>query len=208
MSLWLKVVIGLGIIILSMVLFRVLPIVYDIVSTASITLKNSKELILPRLLLESELTEFQKRLPSKPLLNTGLSVVYVIDRSHSVKYITSSDLQKLEISKDELHNIAILNLKKRFSKEVVEKCIADNSVTVLKTMDSYDASRVLLLPEYLPEGVKIVAYIPDKDTLAILPSYDNESIKKLRDVPASGRPLLKNPLLISNQGYELLADNF
>lgn len=124
-------------------------------------------------------------------------------------YLKNIDVQKLGISLEELHVIALNNLEKRFSREIVDKCIANDELTVIKTMDSYDAARILLLPKFLPEGVNVVAYVPDKDTLALLPSPETELIRKLTDIPASGKPLLKTPLLVSNKGYEtvLLAES-
>lgn len=203
MSWWIWLIAGIGIM-LVVILFRRIIIFFDYITTPEITLENIRELIFPKLLLENELSSYQiNELPSKPLNNTGLSVLYVIDRPRSVIYLKNNDYQKLGLNLDELNRIALDNLEKRFSREIVEKCIANNQLTVIKTIDSYDAARILLLPKFLPTDVKIIAHVPDKDTLAIVPSTDYGTMMKLMDIPSSGKPLLKTPLLVSSTGYEI-----
>jgi hypothetical protein len=109
--------------------------------------------LLPRLAPADFLRELPKgaALPHRPLGDTGLLIVYVIDRPRSVEYVSDAHLKELGIDAEALHARAMDNLRK----------IAD------ARGDGHDAARLLLVPERLAPGTSTTAAVPDANTLAL-----------------------------------------
>lgn len=134
--------------------------------------------LLPRLAPADFLRELPKgaALPHRPLGDTGLLIVYVIDRPHSVEYVSDAHLKELGVDADTLHARAMDNLRK----------IAE------VRGDGHDAARLLLVPESLPPGTSTTAAVPDANTLALGTSSCP---------PAGAKPLLPGRLLrVSRDG--------
>jgi hypothetical protein len=75
-------------------------------------------------------------------------------------------------------------------------------MNVIKSMDSYDAARLLLVPDYLNPGEELAAMIPDRDTLVLIKVPQNgdwSPLVKLAKV-AAGDPLYRRPLRVTSAG--------
>jgi len=173
-----------------------------------ISLATHGSKIMPRLAPRAILADLNKsgEAPCRSFAGTGLIITYVIDYPNSVAYISGKQLEELDITEDSLYQLAMTNLAQRFSEQVVFDVLEKKTISVIKTMDSYDATKILLLPQYLPEDAEIVALIPDRDTLAIttIPADgDWSGLKKLAGT-AAGRPLFKFPLLVRRTGFTVI----
>ena len=173
-----------------------------------ITLATHGSKIMPRIVPSSILDEVHKLggIPNRPFADTGLIIAYVFDYPDSVVYITNKHLVELEIDENSLYELAMTNLKKTFSADIIKGVLEKQNVSMLKTMDSYDAARVLLLPANLPENAQVAALIPDRDTLAIAPVPADGNWSKLKKLAraASGKPLFGKPLLVSRKGFKTI----
>jgi hypothetical protein len=142
-------------------------------------------------------------LPAWPSGVAGLSVVLVLDREASVLYLTAGHLQDLGLGGDEALALAKANLAATFARDAVRQAVADRkTISVIKSSDTYDAARLLLVPEYLEAGESIAAMIPDRDTLVLIgPPEDGDWSSHQRLAKnAAGDPLWTEPLLVTPQG--------
>ena len=164
--------------------------------------------LMPRLALPSLRAELPQDadLPYSAVDSLGLEVLYALDAEDSVRYLTRADLQQLGITQEELHDRAMANLRKTFSGETVKDCLDGRKLISIKCMDSYDATRLLLLPAHLGPGDELVAVIPDRDTLvfaAVEPGFDWRTFDELANTPVSDKALLAQPLRVTHEGFEL-----
>ena len=58
-------------------------------------------------------------MPHRPFLDSGLLVTYVLDSEHSMTHITEDTLQQLRLTTESVHRLALENLRKRFTADVV-----------------------------------------------------------------------------------------
>lgn len=93
-------------------------------------------------------------------LSEDLASVYVIDDAHTMVFVCRAHLQRWHRTVDDVHQLAIANLRRHGGAEQVRQLTGDEPV-LLQTGDGYDAARVLLLPE--SEGMLVA--IPDRDVL-------------------------------------------
>jgi hypothetical protein len=78
-------------------------------------------------------------------------------------------------------------------------------MAAIKMMDSFDAARLLIVPEQLREGEELIALIPDRDTLtlvAVPKDGDWGPLRKLARVPDSEHLLLDRPVRVRRGGFE------
>lgn len=146
------------------------------------------------------------KVPTRPVKGLDLRTVYVIDSPNSVRYVTDDDLNDLGLDVKGVHKLALDNLRKRFAAEPVREAVRGALVTI-KEMDSFDAARLLLVPEYLKEGEELAALIPDRDTLTLVPipsDGDWKELRKLARVPASDHLLIDRPVKVSRVGFEVV----
>ncbi len=126
----------------------------------------------------------------------------MLDSEQSVAYLQSEQLADLGISPQEALDLAMENLGQTFKPEPVRAVLDDNSMSVVKSMDTYDAARLLLIPSTLQDGESVAALIPDRDTLVLAPvpaDGDWTSLRKLAR-NADGDPLWTEPLLVTSAG--------
>ena len=87
------------------------------------------------------------------------------------------------------------------------RVVEGKTANAVKAMDSFDAARVLLVPNHLREGEAVAAAIPDRDTLFLAPlpaDGDWNGMRKLaRTRGGSGYHLLNQPLKITRDGFEI-----
>lgn len=157
--------------------------------------------------LESLDTTAEKVLPSCTLEGTPLHVVYVLDSPGAVRYLTHHDLQELAVSISSLHDQTLQNLSKIFPQEMVRKVVEEQVTVSLKTLDTYDASRLLLVREYLNPGESLVALIPDRDTLTLCPwpaNGDCSEFRKLAKIPFSDKLIFDGVLRVTASNIEVV----
>jgi hypothetical protein len=143
--------------------------------------------------------------PNVPLGNTGLYVVYVLDGDASVVYLTRDHLADLGMSDQEVGTLALEHLKRSAPLEnLVREAVEHGSVVSVKQLDTYDAARLLLLPDLLQEGEALVAAVPDRDTLVFLKEPPGGRVEEIQGLllSTSDKPLLKKALRVTNRGIE------
>ena len=98
--------------------------------------------------------------------------------------------------------LAKANLARAFDSTAVRSALSDRSMNVVKTNDTFDAARILLVPQFLEPGESIAAVIPDRDTLvltAVPADGDWSRLRKIAGV-AAGDPLWREPLIVTREG--------
>jgi hypothetical protein len=169
--------------------------------------------IRPRLLTDAALAGMRRNphaaaLPAWPSGVPGLSVVLVLDREASVAYLTDVHLGELGLAHDEALALAKANLACTFARDTVRQAVTNGkNISVVKSCDSYDAVRLLLVPDYLEAGESIAALIPDRDTLVLIapPADGDWTPHRTLARNAAGEPLCTEPLLVTPQGIRRAA---
>lgn len=169
--------------------------------------EEDRERVLPRIVQEEWPMEAARQvgsdpIPSLPLGPSGLSVVFVLDSEQSVAYLQSEQLQDLGVSPEQALDLAKENLGKSFRAEAIRTVMDESAMSVVKSEDTYDAARLLLIPGALAEGESLAALIPDRDTLVLAPVPGDGDWSALRKLArnADGDPLWTEPLLVTSQG--------
>lgn len=176
----------------------------------SLNLNIDGDRIMPRLTLPNFVSGVSRKmkedLPHTPMSALGLTVVYVLDAPESVMYLTSKHLGELGLSIGAVHERALANLEKKFTSDVVRQSMKSSAINVVKTMDSYDAARLLLVPKYLKDGETLAAAIPDRDTLVLCPVPSDDNWTRLLKLArtADGDALLAKPVKVSATGFEVI----
>jgi hypothetical protein len=182
------------------------PVVRDQV----VTLEKYRDRIMPRLVPPSFFREspVNATVPSKAFGQTALSVVYVIDSENSVTFLTSELVKDLGLEATALHELALQNLERVFPASAVRSVIERKTANSFKMMDSFDATRILLVPKHLHSGEWIAAAIPDRDTLFLAPTPlddDWSGMRKVARTPSgTGYRLLDRPLKVGHDGVEVM----
>ncbi len=160
----------------------------------------------PRLLTDADLermaAEVDVPLVVAPLDVEGLHVAVVIDSEHSVAYLDRTSLEQIGLDAAGAVATAIDNLRPSLPRQAFAATLADGATTVIKNLDSYDAARLLVLPQLLSASEELVALIPDRDTLALAPlpaDGDWSSLQRLA-TNAAGDPLWRRPLVVGSSG--------
>lgn len=165
--------------------------------------------VLPRLLhdggvsgLRQAMEASGQRLPVLPSGVAGLSIVFVLDREAAVAYLTEEMLAKLGLTPEQALELARTNLAGRFSRDVVRQAVAGGAVNVVKSGDTFDAARLLLVPGYLEAGESLAAIVPDRDTLVLTPPPSDGDWTALRKIAhaADGDPLYAEPIVVTPAG--------
>jgi hypothetical protein len=133
----------------------------------------------------------------------GLVIAYVLRTDNGATYLTTKQLEDLELDVEALHVRAMENLRRSFAGTRVRRALERGSVQLVNTADSFDATRILLLPEHLAAGEELLAVIPDRETLAFTRVYgaDLEWLRKLARRPASSHALLDRPVRVTREGF-------
>ncbi len=141
-------------------------------------------------------------LPHRALGDTGLVVAYVLDQPTSVAYIHTGQLKELRLDEGGLHERTLANLAPSLPGACVEDALA-GKVVALKSGDSHDATRLLLVPARLREGQELAALVPDSDTLLLLKCPADGNWKALARMakPGTGKAVLPGiPLRVTSAG--------
>ena len=176
---------------------------------ASLDADAERRNVMPRLVtddalaaLRSQVAAGGKALPSLPSGVAGLSIVFVLDREASVAYLTGDLLAELKLTPDEALDVGRANLARTFGRDVVRSAVGSRNINVIKSCDSFDAARLLLVPGYLDAGESLVALIPDRDTLVLTTAPADGDWAGLRKLAraAAGDPLCAEPLIVTSAG--------
>lgn len=165
--------------------------------------------VLARVVNEPMLTKLNSALgwtsvPARALGDTGLFAVLVHDMGQSVRYLNTQAISETRLSFDVLMNLALHGLQTPDVLAALRTAIAADTVTILKTGDSYDAARLLLLPALLRDDQRIVALVPDRDTLLISPMPDAkgwEQLHAMANLRHREDRLLANPIIVDRHGF-------
>lgn len=174
---------------------------------APLALETHGERIMPRLVPPGFFDELppEAAVPHTPVGETGLSVAYVLDLERSVAYLTRGHLEDLGLDRAGVHALALRNLSARTPAEVLRRLCEGDGIQLLRTGDSYDATRLLLLPPHVPEGESRVVAVPDRDSLVVmsLPAGDDlRGARELARTPGGDRPLFDRPLRVTRDRIE------
>lgn len=135
----------------------------------------------------------------------GLLILYVVDSENAVRYVAADQLAALGLDAEALHQRAMANLARRSITELVRGVIDRREVSVVKLGGSLDATRLLLVPEALGEGEELVAVIPDRETLALMPVPQDdrtwELARKMARTPSSPYEILGRPVRVTREGF-------
>lgn len=176
-------------------------------SSGPLDLETHGERVLPRIVGPGFFDQLppEAGIPHTPLGETGLSVTYVLDHPHSVAYLTREHLDELGLDRTRAHALALRNLAGKTDPAVLRKALGSGQVSVIASDDTYGAARLLLVPPQLESGQAVVAAIPDRDTLVLMPGPDAdlEGARKLARTPRTDRPLFDRPLRVTRDGIAL-----
>jgi uncharacterized protein YtpQ (UPF0354 family) len=113
--------------------------------------------------------------------NDELIIVYAEDTPKSVRYLSSSDLEKLQLQRSELRRLACVNLKQLLPTPEVEQ--RDGTFRITAGGD-YDASLLLLEDVWRNDKIQIagemVVAIPARDMLLVVGSHDTQAVQWLK----------------------------
>jgi len=116
-------------------------------------------------------------------LNAELLIVYAVDSSKSIRYLTSEDLSALGIGRSELRVLAVDNLRRILPKvELTEGPL----FSMISAGGAYDASLLLLTEVWTGGSIHvagdIVVAIPSRDVLLVSGSKNVEGLAKMREL--------------------------
>jgi hypothetical protein len=145
---------------------------HDEIGTQALSLKRHGDHLLPHLARPEILNEVPAghSLCHREVEPLGLILTYVVQGEYSFRYVTDADLKKLGITADQLHERAMANLRKRSLRDIVRRVVEERAMVNVAVGGGTDATRILLLPEYLRPGEEVAAMIPDRDTLIVMPA--------------------------------------
>ena len=90
-----------------------------------------------------------------------------VDGEGSVRFLVDGDLKALGLSQAELSAQAKKNLARTTSVEMLRGGLT--ALLAVNTGDSFDAARLLLVPDALRPGEAVAASVPDRDLLILSP---------------------------------------
>jgi len=171
---------------------------------ATLRLETHGGRIRPRLMSAPMLAGMPAEVARSPVPGTPLHVVYVLDSETSVQYLTDAHLKDLGLDAPAVHERALRNLQRVFPPDPVRGTVAGRTVTMVKSGDTYDAARLLLVPGYLQEGEVLAAGVPDRDTLFLTAPPADGDWSRLHELAgaAAGPPLLDRALRVTRAGFE------
>jgi hypothetical protein len=144
-----------------------------------------------------------------PVPSLGLETAYVLDLPGAARPLTEKDLADLGLDLEQLHRLALDNLRANFPRELVATPNENDSGSAIQLGDGFDAARLLLIPENLPAGGELVALIPHRDLIVLLPASTLQDREKLRQGMdqldcANHPPLLDRPVKVTSAGFEVI----
>lgn len=143
----------------------------------------------------------------RPLSNLGLEEVFVLQLPAGTRCLTAADLDDLKLDSEGVHALSLENLRKDFPADLVTTARSSDSGSAVQFGDSFDAARLLLVPEHLEAGEVVVALVPHRDLLVLLPAAileDRERFDQgLTELACEDHPpLLTQGVRVTREGFE------
>lgn len=137
----------------------------------------------------------------------GLVTVYLLEVSDGLRYVSETDRDRLGIDTAELHRRALEPLRRNLPRQMVSDVLRTGNPSAIQFGDTFNATRLLLLPELLHDGEELLALIPHRDMLVLLPPALRQEPDKLDaacKALACGDhpPLFERPLRVTCHGFE------
>ena len=168
---------------------KILPVLKDY-----LYIKQTKELMKDKSNVDDELLVYEK-------LNEILYIVYAFDTLESIRFLSSSDLERLDIKKSQLKEIAIHNLLN--SMPQIQTQGDTSGLSMIIADGNYEASFLLVdelwTKENFPVKGDIVVYIPSRDTVLVTGSEDKENLDKIHTIMYS--PEQAWPYIVADVGF-------
>jgi hypothetical protein len=163
-----------------------------------------KPLLIPRQYLNAAVPS-----PQTPIPSLGLVAVYALALPKKPRFLLEQDRKELGIEIFELHGLALDNLRQDFPQQQVSDALAGEQGTAFQANDYFDAARLLLVPEFLEPNQELIALIPHRDILVLLPGTVRQDEVKLRESVralecGNHPPLLNRPVLVTKSGFEII----
>jgi|CXWL01.1.fsa_nt_gi hypothetical protein len=152
--------------------------------------------------------EGRAALPCADLGAGDLRVVFVLDGRESVRYLNAEALAELGLDVARALALARENLRDSLPQSTVREVVDGGAERRVAVGDTYDAARVLVVGEHLAVGERVVARIPDRDTLVLSPWPDDGNFGPAsQGAGAAGDrdPLCATPLAVSALGITAAA---
>jgi len=179
---------------------------HDQIGSQPLSLESHGDRLLPHLARPQILAELPSghSLCYRELDSLGLILTYVAQGEHSMRYLTDADLKKLGITADELHERAMCNLRERSLRDMTRKVVEERAMVSVAFGGGTDATRILLLPEYLRPGEEVAAMIPDRDTLIVMPPPPADKWEEMAGAtpPDSDQLLTDRCIRVTCEGLE------
>lgn len=139
----------------------------------------------------------------------GLKRAYVVDVPEGGRYLTEQDRESLGLNPAELYELALTNLGQDFPRDVLTSPLKAHSGSALQLTDGFDAARLLLLPRQLKPDEALIAVIPHRDLLLLLPASIVDEPRQLAQgvetLAGDHHPaLLRTPVRVTRAGFQLL----
>lgn len=172
-----------------------------------LSLAAHREWIKP-LLVPQDTLEESSDIVHTPLPPLELAAIYVLDVPQGRRHLTEQDRAELGISVEEIHRLALANLGESFPTDVLSAARQGNG-SAIQCDDSFNATRLLLVPERLQPGEELVAFIPHRDMVVLLPGSMREDPDKLQEALGTLEcdehpPLLDRAVRVTCDGFELI----
>jgi hypothetical protein len=137
----------------------------------------------------------------------GLLAVYVLDLADGHCVLSEEDRGLLGIDTTEMHRLALEHLRRGFSRQMVSEVLTTGELSAIQFHDSFDAARLLVLPEFLQENEELLALVPHRDMLVLLPAAMRQEPDKLdqavKALECDDHPrLLDRPVCVTRNGFE------
>jgi hypothetical protein len=106
-----------------------------------------------------------------PVAGTDLAVNLVVDYPNRMVYVTKEQVEKSGTPGEQWFKKAVANLLERTPEECLEVIDEESGILLGNVGDAYDASRALLLEEFLPQARQDGYFVglPSRDQLFVLP---------------------------------------
>lgn len=111
----------------------------------------------------------------------SLSIFFVLDDLHSIRYLTYDQISSLKISLEDLRMRSLENLERKFQNVDI---IEDEGKYMIVNGQDYESSFVLLKKTWNRKKISVngeyVFTIPNRDLLLIAGSFDEDNLKRIK----------------------------
>ena len=110
------------------------------------------------------------------IVDGHLSLRLVVDLENAVRFVRPLDLAHWGIALSDAKAAAVDNLRARTPEQALEPF--DEGVYRVGLADSYDATRVLLAEQWFPHHAGVLAILPARDVLFLVPVAGEEDVQR------------------------------